>query len=323
MSNENNATVSFSSEYYKNRNSEIGKILEENIKNSLEFEFGWEKGIIANHFYYRIVNFQSTENILMREGMLDFKSNKIKYTLSSNSDEIKLTNGKSVIKRCDNNKSKTYSTNINNKRLFISKEKELETDGFYHIEKLEIPKLLKDFTILFSNLEEEEANEASNILVEIKLNKKKLPDLINQFKDDIKVFQHMTEEKIICVGFVGKSGKKSNDDFNIKEEVQELKCIIFEMNTSYFCNRNMRNPLDWRLIKDVKQNTENIKIIKEDINKLKTSVTRLKTSVTGLKTSVSEIKDGVDVIKGFLLSHYRKGIKMLGQKRPRGRQNDN
>ena len=92
----------------------------------------------------------------------------------------------------------------------------------------------------------------------------------------------------------------------------------------------MRNPLDWRLIKDVKQNTEYIKIIKEDINKLKTSVTRLKTSVTGLKTSVtglqtsvSEIKDGVDVIKGFLLSHYRKGIKMLGQKRPRGRQNDN
>ena len=323
MTSENNTTVSFSSEYFKNRNSEIGKLLEENIKKSLEYECGWEKGDLDDHFYYRIVTLGRKQNIIMRDGKLNINTNKINYTLVSNSDTIKLLKGKSLLSKWNNDKNKDYSSMINAKNLVISKEKEIETDGYYHVQNFDYSIFLKDFTVIYNNLEEEDTNEACNILVEIKLNKKKLPELINQLKEDINVFETMTEEKIICVGFVGKSGKKSNNDLNIEEEVQGLKCIIFEMKSPYFFNRNMRNPLDWKLIKDVKQNTEDIKIIKEDINKLQTSVSGLRTSVAGLQTSVSEIKDGVDMIKKFLLSHYQNGIKILGQKRPRRGQKDN
>ena len=42
LANDNNSVHSFSSYCFKKRNSEIEKIFEENIRNTLNFEFGWE-----------------------------------------------------------------------------------------------------------------------------------------------------------------------------------------------------------------------------------------------------------------------------------------
>lgn len=75
MTRDNNSIISFSSEYYKNINSEIGEVFEENIKNTLNFEFGWEKGDISEYFYYRIVKLDEDEYVLMRDGKLTFTIN--------------------------------------------------------------------------------------------------------------------------------------------------------------------------------------------------------------------------------------------------------
>ena len=42
LANDNNSVHSFSSYCFIKRNSEIEKIFEENIRNTLNFEFGWE-----------------------------------------------------------------------------------------------------------------------------------------------------------------------------------------------------------------------------------------------------------------------------------------
>ncbi len=337
MTSENNSVVSFSSEYYKNRNSEIGKIFEENIKNTLKFEFGWEKGDVGQHFYYRIVKLNGNEYILMRDGKLALTINGKKYFLLSNSDIITLKRGKKILKKYDNKNITKITPIISRKKLVFQKETEIETDGYFHIQNFDFSRFNDDFSILYNNIEDEELEEASNILIEIKLNKRKIPEMIKQLKRDKNIYEKMTKEKILYMGIVGYSGRKKNIDINYEEELDGFKCVIIEMKNDNFCGRNMEQHLDWKLIREVKKNTTDIKQMKEDINNLKEDMNGLKDSVTKLESSVAvlqdsvaklessldEIKKDIKEIKSYLSSHLKNDKKMLGQKRARIRKESN
>ena len=75
------------------------------------------------------------------------------------------------------------------------------------------------------------------------------------------------------------------------------------MDNSTFCGRNMKNPLDWKLIRSVA--------------KLETSVAKLETSMAGMQNDIKEIKD-------LLISHFsNRNMKMIGKKRKRSRRQNN
>ena len=95
--------------------SEIGEVFEENIKNTLNFEFGWEKGDIREHFYYRIAKLDEDEYVLMRDDKLAFNINGKKYFFISKSDNISLKGGKALLKRYDNNGAKKINEIISKK----------------------------------------------------------------------------------------------------------------------------------------------------------------------------------------------------------------
>lgn len=290
MSSNNNSVVSFSSEYFKNRNSEIGKIFEENIKSTMEFEFGWEKGNDEEHFFYRTVKIDENEYVLKREGKLALKINGQNYSLISNSDNITLKRGKKILKQYANNKRAIIKGILSRKKLLVNEEKEMEIDGYYLIENFDFSLLNEDFSILFRNIDDEKLEEVSSVLIEAKLNKSKIPEMITQIKEDKKIYDKMTDNNILYMGIVGSSGRKKNININFAAELDGIKCVILEMNNSNFFGRNMKNPLDWKLIRQVKD----------------------------LQSSVDEMKGDIKEIKALLGSYSKNGkIKLLGNKRRR------
>ena len=245
LANDNNSVHSFSSYCFIKRNSEIEKIFEENIRNTLNFEFGWE-------------------NIL------------------SNSKNTTIKKRKKILQKYANNKKDIIKVNISRKKLMVKKEKEIETDKYFHIENFDFSKLNEDFSIVYRNIEDEELEEVNSVLIEAKLNKSKIPEMISQIKEDKKIYEKMTNDKILYMGIVGCSGKNKNIDIDYEKKLDGIKCVILEMDNSTFCGRNMKNPLDWKLIRQVKKNTD-------DIAEIKTTVAELKSSVAKLETSVAKI----------------------------------
>lgn len=259
----------------------------------------------------------------MRDGKLTFTINGKKYFLISNSDNISLKRGKALLKTYDNNSAKKINEIISKKKLIIQKETEMETDCFFKISNFDFSRFNDDFSILFMNINEEELEEATNALIQIKLNKRKLPEMINQIKADKNIYEKITKEKIIYIGIVGYSGRKSNIDINFEEELDGINCIILQMENCNFCGRNMKKSLDWKLIREVQQMKQDIDNLKEDIGELKTSVDNLEYSVAKLNSSVNELKWDLKVIKNFLIKKSEKNKKMLGKKRTRIRKENN
>ena len=301
LANDNNSVHSFSSYCFKKRNSEIEKIFEENIRNTLNFEFGWE-------------------NIL------------------SNSKNTTIKKRKKILQKYADNKRDIIKVNISRKKLVVKKEKEIETDKYFHIENFDFSKLNEDFSIVYRNIEDEELEEVNSVLIETKLNKSKIPEMISQIKEDKKIYEKMTNDKILYMGIVGCSGKNKNIDIDYEEELDGIKCVILEMDNSTFCGRNMKYPLDWKLIRQVKKNTDDIAEIKTTVAELKSSVAKLKSFVAKLETSVAKLKssvakletsmvgmqDDIKEIKEFLISHFsNRNMKMLGKKRKRSRRRNN
>lgn len=269
LANDNNSVHSFSSYCFKKRNSEIEKIFEENIRNALNFEFGWE-------------------NFL------------------SNSKNTTIKKRKKILQKYADNKRDIIKVNISRKKLVVKKEKEIETDKYFHIENFDFSKLNEDFSIVYRNIKDEELEEVNCVLIETKLNKSKIPEMISQIKEDKKIYEKMTNDKILYMGIVGCSGKNKNIDIDYEEELDGIKCVILEMDNSTFCGRNMKYPLDWKLIRQVKK-------LETSVDKLKTSVAKLKTSMAGMQNDIKEIKD-------FFISHFsNRNMKMLGKKRKRSR----
>ena len=273
LANDNNSLHSFSSDCYKKRNSEIEKIFEENIRNTLNFEFGWE-------------------NIL------------------SNSKNTTIKKRKKILQKYANNKKDIIKVNNSRKKLMVKKKKEIETDKYFHIENFDFSKLNEDFSIVYRNIEDEELEEVNSVLIETKLNKSKIPEMISQIKEDKKIYEKMTNDKILYMGIVGCSGKNKNIDIDYEEELDGIKCVILEMDNSTFCGRNMKNPLDWKLIRSVA--------------KLETSVAKLKSSVAKLETSMAGMQNDIKEIKDLLISHFsNRNMKMIGKKRKRTRRRNN
>ena len=104
------------------------------------------------------------------------------------------------------------------------------------------------------------------------MNKKKLQDLIEQIKSDNRIMAKILNYDILFVGFVGSDGDLDKS-INLDEELQNLKCIIYEIKKDCIFGRNMKQQFDWILIKDVEdiKNSFNEKYdeIKKDINEIK------------------------------------------------------
>ena len=281
-----NSRSSFSSEYFKNRNAEISIIFEENIRNTLSFEFGWKNSDFDRYFHYRKVKFNIKEHILLREGEISFKFKNKVYFLISNDDQIILKKGEKLIKQLPNKYSKELEFTIRGMKILIQKEKEVEIDGDDNIRDFDFAPFDDYFSVLYRNVDNDELGNFNTSLIEVKLNRKKIPDLISQIKEDNEIYEKITNDNILYIGFVGYSGK-SGINYDFESELSNINCIILELKSFFIKGRDMRKPFDWGLIKIVEE--------------LKNEVNEIKNEVDEIKNEVNEIKNDLKIIKNILL----------------------
>lgn len=308
LNGENNSFDSFSYDFYEKQIFEQNKMFDENLKNALQLEFGWEKKNIENYSHYRIVEFNKKEYVLMREGKITLKINGEKYFIKSNSENIIIKKGKNLMKKNDNNCNEIREK-ISEKNLIIKKEKEIQTNGYFHIENFYFSLLNTDFSILYKNIDDEELEQVTEIFIETKLNKREISELISRIKENKKIFEKITDEKILFIGLVGNSEKEQKIMIDMEAELSGIRCLILEMKTSDVLGRNMRYYLDWKTIRDVEKQAEDIKKLKEYVKRL--------------EAFIDKIKRNMKDIKNALPPDLWNDIKALGKKRSRSKQKDN
>ena len=263
-------------------NSKTGIIFEHIIRKTLEIKLKLEISDFPPSFFFRKVygySIQGTE-IIMKERSLAFieEDTGEKYLLCqfnelNNSCEFIDPKTQKLILNID---EKGKNITIDTLQLTISSPKSAEMDGIFCINNFKFPNFNpEEINMIFNNINENDIKGIMNIIVEIKMNKKKLQDLIEQIKSDNRIMRKLLTYDILFVGFVGSDGEFDNL-INLDEELRNLKCVIYEIKNDCIFGRNMKQPYDWILIKDVDDIKESINSLNEKYDEIKKDIKEIK-----------------------------------------------
>ena len=270
-------------------NSKIGTIFEENIRKTLEIKLKWEISDVPHSFFFRKVygNFIQGAKIIMKEKSLVFIE-------EDTGEEYLLCRFNELDKSCEfidlqsqeviiNVNDKEKNTKIDTLGITVSSVKSIEMDGIFYTKNFKFPNFnSEEVNMIFNNIDENNIKGVINVIVEIKMNKKKIQDLIEQIKCDNRIMRKLLKYDILFIGFVGSEGDLDNK-INFDEELQNLKCVIYEIKKDCIFGRNMRQQFDWILIKDVDD-------IKDEITSIKNSINSLNEKYDEIKNEIKEIK---------------------------------
>ena len=108
------------------------------------------------------------------------------------------------------------------------------------------------------------------VVVEIKLSKTKIGEMIEQIKRDKEVMEKIIKDKILYLGFV------NSENINRKsiKDIKGINFILFGIKNSQFYGRDILHYLDWNLIKKVDTLSEKIDNIERKLDILIKSYNR-------------------------------------------------
>ena len=107
-------------------------------------------------------------------------------------------------------------------------------------------------------------SEFKYAVLEIKLSKNRIKEMIEQIKRDKGVMEKIVKEKILYIGFVN----SDHIDQKIDEEVKGLNFILIGIKNSHFYGRDVIQNIDWNTVDKVKALTSKIDAIKYTIDVL-------------------------------------------------------
>ena len=262
-----NTSRSFSQMYIQNRNCERGPIFEENVRKTLNVEFNWKNDIINRHFYYRIISIGHRTLIIKKGEGIKIKLNgrRLKFFLYSNG-VFSIYSGDirrrfiGTIKE----KKKTMSAFLRDVKISVSGLKECEIDGFFQIKNNAFKDLIEseDLEIIYNNINEQESDLAKYACCEIKLNKRRIPLMINQLRRDKKILEEFFGyENIIYIGFVG-FGIIDNSIIEIlNSNSRKISLAILGIKNCEWLGRNLLYYNDWTTIERLINIDEKLNIL--------------------------------------------------------------
>ena len=117
---------------------------------------------------------------------------------------------------------------------------------------------------------EPELGDFKYAVVEIKLSKTKIGEMIEQIKRDKEVMEKIIKDKILYLGFV------NSENINRKsiKDIKGINFILFGIKNSQFYGRDILHYLDWNLIKKVDTLSEKIDNIERKLDILIKSYNR-------------------------------------------------
>lgn len=270
-SKSNNSLISksFSEMYKQKKNIETGDTFENNIRENLINEFGWEKVLTKRHNYFRKIIIIDKAIIINAGSKINLKINGYIFLLHFN-------NNKNLIiyfgirKRyviTISKKIKDKSLKIHGINFYFSEIKEIELDGFFKIPDFSLDKFNnKDLSIIHNNINKTKKYQYA--CLEIKLSMKKIGGLIRQLIKDKDYLETIFKNKnIIYIGFIN----SNNIDFLNMKKLSALKNIdslIFGINKKdgLWMKRDMRKYIDWALVSDLKIVAKKSEMLEKQIN---------------------------------------------------------
>ena len=189
-------------------------------------------------------------------------------------------------------------------------------DGLFTLDKFIMPNFnSEEVELIYKNIKiSNNEEEITNVILEVKLNKKKLSELIDQIKYDYSIMKKIVKNKIILLGFVVTGD--IDRDIDLPGELGHLNCVIFEIKGDFVLGKRIKQYIDWNTVED-------LEIIKNDVEELKNNVEEIKNGLEEVKLSICELKDNFNKLIHSLNnkenSKNEKKMTMIGKKTRRGK----
>lgn len=271
-------------ELKKSKNSDIGILFEENLRQSLELYFKLETADISRHFFYRRIKYKNNNYVICPFQKINLEKFYIEFNASDSSCSFIEKKANNVLTTITENKN-TIKYSYDGKMFDVEPPKEFEVDGFFKTNAdFSINDLKrKDTYIIFENAKNIQYNYC---LVEIKLNQFKIDEVISQLIEDSKIISNIASGQILYIGIVNIAYDDMEFDLGSCDELKGLNCLLCGIKDGLFCGRCITNPIDWQLIKDFQEFKETFQEFKEtteeNINEMKKSISNIEKAL-GLK----------------------------------------
>lgn len=242
------------------KNEEIELIFEKNLRNLLQTQLQWKIGEIPRKFNYREIEIGEIIKIFTAGKSEDITIGADIYKFSM------LQNESIEIKNIDGNENTftvpkkeqmrlKFSKKIN-VRIFISEIKNIEIDGSFQINNFDLNSFdPNEVVVLYKGIKNiNDFNTFNYIVMEAKLNPKKLLGMINQLKKDKFVIEKLYKKKVLYIGFINSAVL----EIDISKEITDINFLILGIKYSQLFKRAITEFYDWKLINSIEMSIDNI-----------------------------------------------------------------
>lgn len=253
-------------------NEKIGKLFERNIGHILEYYYGFEKLNIPRKIFMKTIIY---ENVKEKEIMQGFETTvtiekKIFiFLFDKNYDLIIKNENGDILDEIPSKFSKdkmTLKIKGTSITISISPYSEIESDGFFAINSFSIKQFNDDeVTILYSNVDDEESNNFKYCNIEAKLSPDKLNKLISQIRRGAHVLKYFDKKPAISLGFINSNKKMDN---NYLKDLRNKKYVIYGINNSIFCGKDISQFIDWDLEIKVKKLSNDFQALVKKVDEI-------------------------------------------------------
>ena len=276
-------------------NESTGKILEKNIRNILENNYGFKllkypEKIFIKKIRVEIGNKIQDEEIFQNEEAAINIANKKYIFLFNEKFELLIKDSNNKTKTSIlSNASNKESINLDGFNLTISPYKEMEIDGYFKMNKFKLEMFNKnEIDVIYSNINKDDEKSFNNSIIEVKLNANKVDDLITQIRKDHHLLKLKNEKDTLVIGFINSNKIKNIAHFN---SLDNKKCVIYGIKNSIFCGKEVTYHIDWDLERRVKSLEEKLDKIYEHIMKQKKNDEEKKEKMNTLTMEEDEEED--------------------------------
>ena len=311
-------------------NEEKGKILEDNIRQSLVEKLGWKQDDLPRKIYYREILLDNKYSIIILKGQeKNFQYNNIVW-------KLKLEENGEIEISYRGHEGKDEKISIGKDRKLIAREStaidiqnfsEKETDGLFCISEFNLSSFnMNEIEVIYQNIKD--FKDIHYLAIEVKLSGGKMSEMVGQLRKDESIIRELKGERVLYLGVLG----EVPNFFQIKEVNVNFNCLIFGLKKSKFFDRNVCMFYDWKLIKKVSNienelsnirsefSTELSNIRREFSTELSNIRREFSTELSNIRTELSELKK---IIFDNKVKKVKQSVNFTKKKRKREKKDNN
>lgn len=305
--------------FHKNQ---VALTFEENIRKALQIELNWSQSQIPRDFFYREIKLRNSQksSIIWKNSYAKI-SNKngyefyIKFNESDKSCEVSLQYSGLPFYTI-NNYSNIFIKEICGQNLVVFPSKRIEMGGIFEVRNFHFPYFNEnEASVIYQNFDDEDIEEFSYIIVEIKESSKNISELIEKIKYDKSVMEKLVKKQLLFFCFY----KKDVDvDVDIRDMIpKDINLVVIQIKNGYLFGRNMLQNIDWALVNEFRTYAKNNDKKLEDI---KNEVEDIKNEVEDVKNKIKDLSEKIGLILN-MFPQYKKdeSTNNLGKKTQRNK----